>query len=73
MNNLTKKTLIESTVFQFGALIILMTVLLWIAGGIEGSEVITVLMTVFATYALKEGVAKGSEAFRDRGKGGSDA
>ena len=68
MSNLAKKTLFESTVFQFGALIILISVLLYISGGITGSELTTVLMTVFATYAAKEGIAKGSEAFRDRGK-----
>jgi len=70
MSNLTKKTLFESTTFQFGALIILISVLLYVGGGITGSEVITVLMTVFATYAAKEGIAKGSEAYRDRGKDG---
>ena len=68
MSNLAKKTLFESTVFQFGALIILISVLLYISGGITGSELTTVPMTIFATYAAKEGIAKGAEAYKDRGK-----
>ena len=67
MSNLVKKTLPESTVFQFGMIVIGLTFALYWADGIKGSEVVTVLMAVFATYAAKEGIAKGAEAYRDKG------
>ena len=66
MNNLTKKSLWQSTTFQFGAIIIALTFALYWFGGIKGSEVVTVLMAVFGAYTVKEVGAKGAEAYRDK-------
>lgn len=66
MSNLAKKNLLKSTVFRFAILTNLFCAILYISGGITGSDLMTVFMTTFAAYVGKEGIAKSAEAYRDR-------
>lgn len=66
MKNLDRKTLLQSTVFKYGILVDLFASILHYNGGITGTELLATIMTGLALYAAKEGIAKGSEAYRDR-------
>ena len=67
MNNLAKKSLFQSTVFQLGILTDLFATMIWAANDITGTQLLATMMTCFGGYVAKEGIAKGSEAFRDKG------
>ena len=66
MKNLDRKTLFQSTVFKYGILVDLFASALYYNNGITGTELLTTIMTGLTLYAAKEGIAKGSEAYRDR-------
>ncbi len=69
MSNLAKKSLLSSTVFQYSIIIDIMATGLYLQGSLSGPELLAAAMTGFTVYAAKEGVAKASEAYRDRGMG----
>ncbi len=69
MSNLAKKGLLQSTVFQYGVLVDTVAVGLWSGGDITGVAVLETVMAGLALYAAKEGIAKGSEAYRDKKTG----
>ncbi len=67
MKNLDKKSLFESTVFQYGVIIDLFAAGLYASSGITGAELLGTITAGFVAYVAKEGIAKGSEAYRDQG------
>lgn len=68
MNNLTKKTLGQSTVFQYGMILNVMATLLYIADPTYTATMLAgIWLSTFGAYTAKEGIAKGAEAYRDRG------
>lgn len=67
MSNLTKKHLIQSTIFQYGMLVDAMVGLLYLKDIlVTGEQLIATITAGFLAYVAKEGVAKGAEAYRDK-------
>lgn len=68
MNNLAKKSLTQSTVFQYGMILNLMATALYVADPTYTAAMLaSVWLSTFGAYTAKEGIAKGAEAYRDRG------
>ncbi len=69
MSNLSKKSLYESTVFQYGMLVNFSVSIMWVYDvAVKSDQVISTFLTTFAAYVAKEGVAKAGEAYRDKQK-----
>jgi hypothetical protein len=68
MNNLTKKSLIESTVFQYGMILNIACMVLYACDlKFTAADLVGIWTMTFGAYVAKEGVAKGAEAYRDKG------
>lgn len=67
MSNLDRKSLIKSTVFQYGILVDFIVFLLYVSDpNVTALNLITAITAGFVAYVSKEGIAKGAEAYRDR-------
>ena len=66
MSNLVKKSLFESTIFQYGMILNSLATIIYYNDGLTGEQLIGWFAITFAGYVAKEGVAKSAEAYRDK-------